>query len=160
VLAAFALAGCFADPTEVVVVVDTDATPFTDFGEIQFTFGGGSFGFASVAKASPLPATMGVVPGDDHGSFDLSVTLTPPGQRFPGMTPATNPFATRKASEVPFVKGSMRVLFLPILKECACTQISGVTSTNCPHALDPECRDLTAPPLPEFDDDDVPHLPR
>ena len=158
-LATVALAGCFADPTEVVVVVDTDAKPLTDFGTIQFNFSSG--GQAS-GSATTLPATVGVRPEGPSAEFDVLVTLNVGVNNFvPGnpMVGAPLPFAARKASNVRFVDGEMRVLFLPILRACACVDASGMPSTNCPHALDPDCADLTDPNLAEFDDDNVPRLP-
>ncbi len=158
-LATAALAGCFADPTEVVVVVDTDAKPLTDFGMIQFTF---SSGEQASGSATTLPATVGVRPqGSTSTEFDVLVTLNVGVNNFVGnpMVGAPLPFAARKASNVRFVDGEMRVLFLPILRACACVDASGMPSTNCPHALDPDCADLTDPNMSEFDDDNIPRLP-
>jgi hypothetical protein len=157
-LLAAPLGGCFADPTEVVIVVDTDATPFKDFAQIMFSF---SDGFSAFADAATLPATLGVRPGGQSLTFDVIVTLNTTmsfGQmRAPDGT-ATLTFATRKASEVRFVSNEMRVLFLPIPKLCSCTDASGMPITSCAHALDPACLDLRAPPLSELDEDNLPRL--
>jgi hypothetical protein len=156
-LLAAPLGGCFADPTEVVVVVDTDATPFKDFAQIMFSF---SDGLVSFADATALPTTLGVMPGPSP-TFDVVVTLNTTmsfGQmRGPDGT-ATPTFATRKASEVRFVPNEMRVLFLPIPKLCSCTDASGMVITSCANALEPACRDLRAPPLSAFDEDNIPRL--
>jgi hypothetical protein len=159
-LAAAAFSGCFADPTEVVVVVDTDAKPLTDFGTIQFNFSSGEQAFGS---ATALPATVGVRPQGFSTDFDVLVNLNvgmnnfPPGDPM-GQTPL--PFAARKASNVRFVDGEMRVLFIPMLRACACVDASGMPSTNCLHALDPECADLLDPSTAELDEDNIPRLPR
>jgi hypothetical protein len=148
-LAAAAVAGCFADPTEVVVVVDTDARPFQDFGQVTFDLGspfspgqGGAF-----ANAAPMPVTLGVTPaqGSTTSAFDVTVTLMN----------LTNGgfFLRRKVSNVPFVSGQMRTLFIPMLSICACI------GTSCPHALDAQCRDITAPVLTSFDEGNIPRLP-
>ena len=168
-LAAIALSGCFADPTEVVVVMDTDAKAPTDFAQIQFTFfstggvtssdgskGSNTDAFAS-ADGSSLPVTVGVIP-EGESAFDVLVTLTTrPWSSFDPMNPPL-PFATRSASNVRFVTNEMRTLFIPIPKICACVTATGTPSTNCPHALDPECSDLTSPTLTDFDEDNLPRL--
>jgi hypothetical protein len=158
-LATAALAGCFADPTEVVVVVDTDAKPLTDFGTIEFNFSSG--GQAS-GSATTLPATVGVRPEGPSAEFDVLVTLNVGVNNFVPNNPigqASLPFAARKASSVRFVDGEMRVLFIPILRACACVDASGMPSTNCPHALDTDCADLTDPNMAEFDEDNIPRIP-
>jgi hypothetical protein len=158
-LAAAALAGCFADPTEVVVVVDTDAKPLTEFGAIQFNF---SSGEQAIGSATTLPATVGVRPQGFSKEFDVLVNLNVgadnlrPGNPMLGQSPL--PFAARKASNVQFIDGEMRVLFIPIPRACACVDASGMPSTNCPHALDPECADLVDPNMAEFDEDNIPRL--
>ena len=157
-LAAVALTGCFADPTEVVVVVDTDAKPFTDFGTIQFMFSSGEQAFGDPSR---LPATVGVRPQGPSTEFDVLVNLGV-GANAPPFDPTGRsplPFAVRKASNVRFVNGEMRVLLLPILRACACVDASGMPTTSCPHALDPDCQDLTDPSLAEFDEDNIPRLP-
>jgi hypothetical protein len=165
-LAATAFSGCFADPTEIVVVMDTDAKAPTDFAQVQFAFSSANvifpdgsqrsnmIGFAS-ADGSSLPVTVGVVPAGEN-AFDVSVTLATNAVSFDPMNPAL-PFATRTVSDVRFVTNQMRTLFIPIPKICACVTADGTPSTNCPHALDPECSDLTSPKLTDFDAD---HLPR
>jgi hypothetical protein len=161
-VAAAALAGCFSDPTEVVVVVDTDAKVGRDFSEVGFCF---SSGQEAVADGSQWPVTVGVRQQDSFNpTFSVLVTLTAGGVScstlsFMGAGTTQLPFATRKASDVRFVDGEMRVLFLPILKICACVDATGQPITGCPHALDPDCEDLTDPPLGDFDPDNIPHLP-
>jgi hypothetical protein len=167
-LAATAFSGCFADPTEVVVVMDTDAKAPTDFAQIQFTFstGGVTFpngrtssnmiAFAS-ADGSSLPVTIGVIPAGES-EFDVLVTLATNPSFFGDPANAPLPFETRKVSNVRFVTNEMRTLFIPIPKICACVTAAGAPSTNCPHALDPECSDITSPKLTDFDEDNLPRL--
>jgi hypothetical protein len=168
-LTATALTGCFADPTEVVVVMDTDAKAPADFTQVQFSFSSGQMifpggimkpspgGFAS-ADGSSLPVTVGVIP-EGESAFDVMVTLTTNASSFDDPMNPPLPFATRSASNVRFVTNEMRTLFIPIPKICACVTATGTPSTNCPHALDPECSDLTSPTLTDFDEDNLPRLP-
>ena len=116
----------------------------------------------SVAEGDSWPVTVGVRKQGPATSFDVLVKLattrdslcftSPMGQQPP-------PFASRKASDVHFVDGEMRVLFLPIFRSCDCVDASGMPSTSCSHALDPDCHDFTNPSLGEFDEDNLPHLP-
>jgi hypothetical protein len=162
-----ASSGCFSDPTEVVVVVDTDALVGRDFVDVQLCFSAGaSFGaFESHADGSSLPVTVGVRRAGMATMFDVLVKLNPtfgaPPCNFPGkMVPAPPPpFDSRKAMDVQFVDGEMRVLYLPMLKACACVDNTGMPITNCTHALDADCRDLSNPKLGDFDEDNLPHLP-
>jgi hypothetical protein len=160
-----ALTGCFADPTEVVVVVDTDAKVGRDFAEVQLCF---SSGEESRADGLSWPVTVGArLEGSFTTMFTVQVRLNTTngsapcnsrGPMFP-MVQTPPPFDTRTAMDVRFVNGEMRALFLPMLKACACIDASGMPITNCSHALDPDCRDLSNPQLAEFDEDNLPHLP-
>ena len=142
-LAAPMLAGCFPDPTEVVVVVDTDAKPFVDFQQISYQIGpnvGGAF-----ANPDLMPSTLGVTPSQGATTFEVVVIL------------ASNvrgaEFMRRKVSNIRFVRDQMRALFIPMLSVCSCNG-----TTNCPHALDAGCRDITAPVLTSFDESNLPRL--
>jgi hypothetical protein len=157
-LAASSLAGCIDDPTEVVVVVDTDAQPFKDFAQISFTFDGGQFPSA-FANADALPATIGVTPSNGRTEFNVLVSLSVTPNFFMGGPNSPPPFAARKASRIHFVDGEMRVLFLPIFKDCACLDSAGQPITSCAAALEPECHDMVSPALGDFDSDSIPHLP-
>jgi hypothetical protein len=166
-LAAAAVSGCFADPTEVVVVVDTDAKVGRDFIDVQLCFSSGSFGpsFESHADGSTWPVTVGARhEGGIAPTFDVLVKLNttfapdPCNSTFRGMQPAP-PFDTRKAMDVRFVDGEMRALYLPLFRACACVDDAGMPITNCPHALDPDCHDLSNPQLADFDEDNLPHIP-
>jgi hypothetical protein len=157
------LGGCFHDATEVVVVTDTDLTP-TEFGSMAFNIadanGNGFMAGASFSSTQGLPATLGVEPAPGISEFTVTVLVWPPGVQgggpfgrpAPGNGEGTAaPLASRKASHVRFVDEQQLVLFIPISRTCVCD------ATNCPHALDPECREIIAPKLPGFDPD---HLPR
>jgi hypothetical protein len=157
------LAGCLHDPTEVVVVVDSDLTPFVDFDviEIQLASLNSPAGFQQCATGSPssLPITLGVTP---QSTTDFTVTAAaikgaPCLQKFgpggPPGGPQTFAVASRKVSNVPFVTDERRALFVTLLRQCACQ------GTSCPHALEPACGDVTAPVLTDFDDGNIPHLP-
>lgn len=169
-LASAPLAACFPDTTEVVVVVDTDMMP-SEFGSFTFSVASGNFNGAGGGSFDPtttaLPATLGVVPGDASPTFDVTVTMwppgvgpsgpsfpssmpAPPGATFPGTT-VTMPLTSRKASHVRFAAGAQRLLLLPITRQCLCN------GTSCPHALDPECKELIAPAMTGFD---ASHIPR
>jgi hypothetical protein len=148
VLAAAPLAGCFADPTEVVVVVDTDGRPFQDFGQVNFQLSSPiSPGQGAFANAAPMPVTLGVTPGQGSTTRTFDVTVTLMNLTNGGF------FLRRKVSNVSFVSDQMRALFIPMLSICACT------GTSCPHALDDQCRDITAPVLTPFDEGNLPRLP-
>jgi hypothetical protein len=156
-----AVAGCFADPTEVVVVVDTDAKAGLDFLDVQLCF---SSGAEAHADGTSLPVTVGARREGTTPMFDvlvkLNTTRTQCNNFNFNMTMATPPpFSSRKAMDVRFVEGEMRTLYLPMLKSCACVDAAGMPITNCAHALDPDCRDLSNPKLGDFDEDNLPHLP-
>jgi hypothetical protein len=169
-LGAAPLAGCFPDATEVVVVVDTDLQP-SEFGSLTFSVvsgnfnvgaGGGSFDPTTTA----LPATMGVVPAGSSTTFDVTVTMWPPGvgpggPAFPQPVPLppgamqptmTLPLTSRKASHVRFAAGAQQMLLLPLTRQCLCN------GTSCPHALEPECRELISPAMTGFDSSHIPRI--
>jgi len=155
-----ALVGCFADPTEVVVVVDTDAVQGRDYQQMQLTFSSlsnqGPFQDMSFSNGPQLPVTVGVTRAGSSTAFDVLVNLEN-GSSSP--TGAPLPFSTRKASSVSFVTDEMRVLLIPMFKKCACVDAAGMPTTSCPHALEPDCHDLVSPPLTSFDADHLPRLP-
>jgi hypothetical protein len=159
VVAAVALTGCFADPTEVIVVVDSDAVAGKDFQQVQLLFSseGGLFQEPAFSNGPQLPATVGVTLSGSSTTFDVVVNLD--AGAFAPMGNGGLPFSTRKASSVTFVTDQMRVLLIPMFKRCACVDAAGMPSTNCPHALDPDCHDLVNPPLSAFDADHLPRLP-
>jgi hypothetical protein len=167
-LGAAPLAGCFADATEVVVVVDTDMLR-SEFGSLGFTVvststNSGAPMAAFNAMTTALPATMGVVPVGPSPDFDVTVTMWPPGVvqggpfgggPFPGggVVPGSPmPLMSRKASHVRFVTGEQRTLFLPIARACLCE------GTSCPHALEPACRELISPVLTGFASSGLPRF--
>jgi hypothetical protein len=163
-LAAPLFEGCFDDPTEVVVVVDTDAKFGLNFSDVQLCFAQ----FNEVhADGRTWPVTVGVRRSGPSTAFNVIVKLNTTfpglpcgGQRDPNpMNLPPLPFDTRTARDVRFVDGEMRVLYIPILKACACVDASGTPITNCTHALDPDCSDLSNPSLGTFDEDNLPHLP-
>ncbi|HVR02366.1 MAG TPA: hypothetical protein VMT47_09560, partial [Polyangia bacterium] len=89
------------------------------------------------------PSTLGVTPSAGTTAFEVAVVLAGNmGQ----------PFLQRKVSNIRFVPDQIRALFIPLLKACACN------GTNCPHALDDGCRDITAPVLTSFDESNLPRL--
>jgi hypothetical protein len=167
-LATSALAGCFADPTEVVVVLDTDAKLGRDYNSVQLCFNPGG---ESDADGTTWPVTVGVRKMDATPTFTVLVklnttlnTFAPGGcdsnPMLPGRTQTTaNPFIVRTAKDVQFVDGQMRALFLPLRTMCACVDAAGMPITGCANALEPECADLSNPPLSDFDEDNLPHLP-
>jgi hypothetical protein len=149
-LALLLLGGCLQDPTEIVVVADTDMTIFVDFDAIQFElpdqFGGG--GIFPVGSTTVLPATMGFLPQENgRQKFDVIVRAVR-NDTFQGRIPVV----TRRVSNIPFVSGEIRAVFMKILDYCRCQ------GTTCAHALEPECIDITKPELLAFDEDNIPHL--
>jgi hypothetical protein len=138
------LVGC--DPTEVVVVVDTDEPSSSSFDIATFQIGGPDFAPSFTASASKFPATLGVTTQGHEQTFNVTVTLNQ------GL--GNTPLLTRNAMDVAFSKNEELVLFLPLFQKCACE------GTNCPNASDPDCLDLTRPTLAPFDDDNIPHLPK
>jgi hypothetical protein len=142
------LEGC--EPTEIVVVTDTDAIPGQDFVGVQFQLAQGNFAWADT---SHFPVTWGLTPQGSVTDFDVTVTLSHTlGQFGPDRT--DNPFASRKASHVRFVDGAMKVLFIPVFKSCGCV------GTNCPNPVPTECREMMSPVLADFDEGNIPRLPK
>src|SRR5262245_30638743 len=121
-LALSLLGGCFSDPTEVVVVADTDMTPVVDFEGIEFRlespFSQGAI--EAISFSRELPATMGYVPRDG-GPTQFDVTVRALRGEFDQQA-----IVTRRASGIRFVSGEMRVLLVTLLRACMCQQ------TNCP----------------------------
>jgi hypothetical protein len=142
------LGGCWHDPTEIVIVVDSDLKVGTDFDVINFQLGN-CLSSQCTATSSTLPATLGVVPpsGTQPPGFDteFSVTVT----AFKGFE--STPVVARGASMLRFVSNDVRSLFLPLLGRCECQ------GTTCPNLADPDCADIDEPVLTEFDED---HLQR
>jgi len=142
------LIGC--EPTEVVLVVDTDEPPISTFDVINFQISAADFSppFQSSAGLDRLPVTLGVTTGRAM-AFDVSVTML---RGVGGMTAMTH--NTRNALNVPFTNDDERVLFIPLFQKCACT------GTNCLNPSDPDCLDLTAPKTGSFDEDNLPRIPK
>lgn len=150
------LGGCLKDPTEIVIVADSDLTPFVDFDVIEFigfphfpdSFGRGTSTTGNQwATATKLPATLGIVPQEFAAqNFDVMVTASRGfdvnGQRMH--------LVTRRVSNISFVPDQQRAVFITLLRECKCT------GTNCPN--DDVCKDVTAPVLLPFDEENIPHL--
>jgi hypothetical protein len=137
--------GCGGPVTEIVVVVDTDLTAPADFDALMVQLDSG-FGENNVAFATNVrfPATLGLIPEHEgNAPFDLSVTLTSSGLLA----------VKRSASEVRFVKGETRMLFVGLSRTCQCQ------GTSCPDPRTaPLCARLVDPPLAPFDPDHLPHL--
>jgi hypothetical protein len=157
-LAAAAFTGCFSDPTEVVVVVDTDATS-RDFVQMQFMTTPGvarpdllEMPFLAVADATPLPVTLGLTPaaGRTSSTFDVIVEFITAGAAGGS---GELPFLHRRVSNISFVPEQIMTVFIPLFRFC-----SSNGTTSFPHAQDDECRDITAPVLTKFDEDNIPHL--
>jgi hypothetical protein len=147
-LALLMLGGC-RQPTEVVVVADTDLEQFVEFDYIEFQltnqFGPGSF---SVGRSTTLPATIGMVPADNgRPSFDVIVTVNKNS-----FDQRPLPLITRRVSNIPFASHELRSVFVPLLRDCMCN------GTSCPNALEPACADIDKPVLTDFDEDDIPRL--
>lgn len=139
--------GCHAPVTEIVVVVDSDLVAPGEVNRLELEIDppvGSFMRDAFDLHAGSFPATVGLVPGDaaGYGPFDVTVSLSLNG---------TRTLVTRKASGVRFVRGAVRMLFLPLPRSCECQ------GTSCPNALTPACADVTGPTLAAFD---PAHLPR
>jgi hypothetical protein len=141
------LAGC--DPTEVVVVVDTDVQPSSS-DEIDLAVTAQDFGGFPTSTASPfeLPITLGVTTKGQESTFQVTVTLIRDAQT------DRETVDTRIAFDVPFTKDERRALFVPLYNKCV------GTGTAQPNALDPDCLDLVSPTTTSFDEDNLPRIPR
>jgi hypothetical protein len=152
ILAAALLAAGCREATEVVVVVDSDLRPGLDFDQINFVlfsvnpngFPGNNSGIP-VAQGFALPATLGVVPQQGGPSvFDIMAVAA--------RNVTNTPIVSRRVSNVAFVPDERRALFISLLAQCRCN------GTNCD--IDPPCNDIVNPQLTEFDEDNLPRLPR
>jgi hypothetical protein len=142
------LGGCWHDPTEIVIVVDSDLKIGADFDDLDFQLGNCISGQCT-ATCSTLPATLGIVPpsGEPAGlDPEFSVTVT----ALKG-TDGTQVVA-RGASMLRFVSNDVRALFLPLYRRCECQ------GTTCPNLADPDCADIDEPVLTEFDEDHIQRL--
>jgi hypothetical protein len=163
--------GCHhAAVTEIVLVIDTDlrlppqgsayaGSADADALEIVVSsprvnidqaFGGGlaSLGTVQHPTLPRFPATIGLVPRDDAGyaPFDVRAAL----YRMSSEVTPLEVVVERRATAVQFVRGETRVLYLSLLKACACA------GTSCPAT--PPCADLAAPTLTPFDPERLPHV--
>jgi hypothetical protein len=158
-LAGLALAGCLHDPTEIVLVVDSDLTPEVDFVGISFEIstprspprpGMKLCGALAGASGNILPTTLGITPADS-GSTEFNVIVKAIG-RTVDLEGCPVTLVRRTFSNIRFVANEMKVLFIPILRRCECD------GTTCAHALDTYCRDITEPLLEDFDEDHLPSV--
>jgi len=155
-LAALLLAGgCWRDPTEIVIVVDTDLTPNVDFNNLFIQLEN-CFFTQCAATAFTLPATLGVVPPSSgvppgfEAGFGVTVSTTVGVTGMFGSS--SGPSVTRGASGLQFVSDEIRALFLPLYRKCQCQ------GTTCPNLADPDCADLNEPALSSFDEDQLPRI--
>jgi len=139
------LGGCLHDPTEIVVVVDTDLKIGSDFEIIQFQIFGRQSVPNFVPESTTLPATLGLVPqASGPSQFDVmavAVKLDTIGR---------TPVVQRRVSNIQFVPNEMRAVFIPLLRQCMCLR------PNCD--TNPPCNDIVTPTLTAFDQDHIPHL--
>jgi hypothetical protein len=155
VLAAVLAGGCLKEPTEIVVVVDSDLELGVDFDKVEyFVFASNPNGFPSnpngsqVAEGYVLPSTLGFVPQEFGPQvFDVMAVAT---RGFDPTRGADAPVVRRRVSNIAFVPDQRRALFITLLRQCMCN------GTNCDVA--PPCNDITTPTLTEFDEDHIPHL--
>jgi hypothetical protein len=140
------LGGCLHDPTEIVVVVDSDLQP-GEFDAIQFVlFGRGQIG-GQIAESNAVPATLGIVPSEfGVQQFDIAAVAR---NSYDGLG-NPNIVVQRRVSHIRFVPHEMRAVFISLLRQCMCR------GTNCD--INPPCNDVDPPTLLEFDADHLPHL--
>ena len=116
-----------------------------------YVYGAASLLATSAGPALPLPtfpATLGLVP---DGAIDQSFAVTASLTVAPQAGSVRKIVVSRSVSNVRFVSGQTRVLFISLLRACATASIlhdeSGLSA----------CAGITAPTLPTFD---PAHLPR
>jgi hypothetical protein len=125
-LAALSVAGCKTDPTQLVVVVDTDYVVPTELGAVRVTIDDANGGqeaiqeFDLVAADQPtstngvhMPFSFGLVPL--NGDASRLITIQVDGLKHPG---DTSPLVTRSAF-TGFVKHEMKRLDMFLAKSCA-----------------------------------------
>jgi hypothetical protein len=158
-----ALTGCHQPVTEVVVVVDTDLSLPAEADTLEldvttqsldhaYVYGAGHAATTAGASALPtFPATLGLVPAD---ALDASFSVTASLAIAPAAGAARQVVVTRKVSDVRFVSGERRMLFISLLRECACASgsCSGVATSSA-------CLNVTNPILLPFDPAHLPQLP-
>jgi hypothetical protein len=141
------LGGCLHDPTEIVVVVDTDLKLGIEFDTIQFMLFGNAPAGIPIAQSTTLPATLGVVPqASGAQQFDV-MAVASQGFDTSGMS---KPVVQRRVSNIRFVPNEIRSVFIPLLRQCMCQ------GTNCD--TNPPCNDIVTPTLAAFDENNIPHL--
>jgi hypothetical protein len=162
-IALLGFAGCHGPVTEVVVVVDTDLSLPAEADTLElhvatqsldraYVYGAASAAATTGASAQPLPAfpaTLGLLPASP---LDAPFSVTASLAFAPAAGSPRRLVVSRTASGVRFVSGERRVLFVSLLRACACA------GGSCPDvAGPPACADVTNPSLPAFD---PAHLPR
>jgi hypothetical protein len=149
-----ALAGCDAapGPTEIVMVLQSDFEPPSEFDGLQMSFTLGeltpqpnapqTFTISwAVPSSVDLPIAVSMEPGPMRSTFSMTVTL------IHGLSSSSVPtiLVRRSILAVQFAPRQQAMLVVPMMRACACQ------GTSCPGQGNPDCDDLHAPALQPLD---------
>jgi hypothetical protein len=148
-----ALAGCGgSQPTEVIVVLQSDLTIPTETDGLEIAVGAGPIaplpsGSPSINEGTLLtgdfPVSLAFTPGGTTTSFSLTAQLL---HNLSGANADPSSLVvSRTITDVPFFPHQEMMLVVPMLRACACH------GTSCPGPGNPDCDDIARPTLQKFD---------
>jgi hypothetical protein len=143
------LAGCRDDPTEVVLVLESDLSIPGDIDGLDFPLASGpfapsapSFFVGSGPLIGPFPLSIGFISYGDTDTFSFVVRMF--RDAFQGQPPPL--VISRTVTDVRFVDQRTMMLVLQMPRACACT------GSTCPTPDDdPQCANIQTPALVPFD---------
>jgi hypothetical protein len=145
VAASFLAAGCNDQPTQVVLVVNSDLVSPSEVNTVSMSFAPGPFEppsdvFIAGELIGAFPISLGIVSQGETPSFSLVVRLLNNTQN--GETLIV---VSKTVTDVRFVAEQTQMLLLELSRTCACE------GTSCPLPGNPSCDKITNPTLVPFD---------
>ena len=145
VAASSVAAGCHDQPTQVVLVVNSDLIPPTEVNTLSVSVAPGPFEpppelFISGGQVVTFPVSLGIVSQGEAPSFSLVVRLLNNDQAGRSLI-----VVSKTVTDVRFVAEQTQMLLLDLPRTCACQ------GTSCPLPGNPVCDRTTNPTLVEFD---------
>jgi hypothetical protein len=146
VVAASSLAaGCHDQPTQVVLVVDSDLVAPSEVNTFSVSVAPGPFEpppevFIAGAQIGAFPISLGIVSQGGTPSFSLVVRLLDNDQNGQPLI-----VVSKTVTDVRFVAEQTQMLLLDLPRSCACE------GTSCPLPGNPVCDKATNPALVPFD---------
>ena len=140
-----AAVGCHDQPTQVVLVVDSDLLVPADVTSFSVTVAPGPFepppdSFLTSAPIGAFPISVGIVSQGQTPSFSFVARLLDEHDPTKALI-----VLSKTVTDVRFVPEQTLMLLLDLPRSCACQ------GTSCPLPGDPVCDKITRPALVPFD---------